>query len=125
MFAITYLRNAQTGEVLFDQYGYPLVGVDNGASFYNNGGVLSFSAAIQATGWPTDPTGLPPGAVYNNGLIVCIVPGFQTIPFAPAFFFDSVTPSVLLLIGGAGLPTDVTQTSPLELWNNGNVVCVA
>jgi hypothetical protein len=47
----------------------------NAIGFWNNGGVLSFTNATYATGWPTSSAGLLPGAVWNNSLTVAVVPG--------------------------------------------------
>lgn len=88
----------------------------------NDGGVLQLD---DTTGYPTDPTGLLPGVVWNNGLTVAVVPGATPNPAIPDFFFGAVSAAELLFYGGSNLPTSPPTVGSLQLWNNGGVVCVA
>lgn len=88
---------------------------------WNDGGTL---ALLQTGGYPTDPTGLAAGAVWNNGFAIAIVPGVTPDPTAPALTFGTITMGRLLFLGGGDLPTSLPAVAG-ELWNNGGEVAVA
>lgn len=88
----------------------------------DDGGMLQLKSGIA---YPTNPAGLMPGAVWNNGLTVAVVPGAMPHPSAPPIFFGSITSIELLLIGGANLPVTPPVPDTLQLWNNGGLVCIA
>lgn len=86
----------------------------------NDGGVLQL---VDGFGYPTDPTSLPDGAVWNNGLAVGVVPGIIPDPLAPPVFFGFITAAQLLALGGGDLP--LTQPSgSSQLWNNGDEIAI-
>lgn len=87
----------------------------------NNGGVVELT---NGAGWPTSPTGLPAGYLWNNGGIISVVPGVVPDPFAAPVFFGSITSGDLLALGGGNLPLTNPGTHSFQLWNNGGVVCI-
>lgn len=89
---------------------------------WNNGGAL---ALVTAAGFPTDPTGLAPGAVWNNGLEVAIVPGVVPPPVAIARYFPGITALQLLQIGGGSFPLVPQVAGSGQLWNNGGGIGVS
>lgn len=93
--------------------------------FWNNGGALAFYTSADSAGYPTNPTGLLPGEVWNNGLEVAVEPGSPVNPDAEAIYFGTITAPELLFLGGGNLPTDPPTTGSQQLWNNGGVVCIA
>jgi hypothetical protein len=101
-------------------------GAGDTGGFINDGGVLAFINSAAAANWPISSLGLQPGAVWNNGLTVAIVPGGVVNPMLPRMYFG-VSPATLLSVGGAGVPTAMTaaMAGTGQLWNNGGVVCVA
>ncbi len=111
------------GQVAYGSHGEPIVLItddESAGELWNDGGVL---ALIGPVGWPSSPAGLPPGAVWNNGLAIAIVPGGVLAPSA-RLFFPGVTAAQLLWAGGTGLPL----TKPLnvgQLWNNGGEIAVS
>lgn len=98
----------------------PLPSADLG----NDGGVLYLIDGT-GNGYPTSPDGLPWGAVWDNGDTIGIVPGATPQPGAGAMIFGRITASQLLLFGAGNLPTTPPPDGSLQLWNNGNLVCVA
>lgn len=87
----------------------------------NDGGVLQLTNTV---GYPTNPTGLPPGAVYNNGLAIGIVAGVTPDPDAPPIFFGHITSAQLLADGAGNLPL-MPPSITGQLWNNGGEIAVA
>ena len=92
------------------------------SNLINDGGVLVLN---DPTGWPISKIGLLPNEVWSNGTVVCLADGSAPVPGAAALFFASITADQLLLFGGAGMPTSAPSTGSGQLWNNGNVVCIA
>lgn len=90
--------------------------------FGDDGGVL-YLLTVDGS-YPTSTVGLPIGAVWNNGTIVCVVMTTTPDPLAAPLFFNSTSPSFLLALGGGNLP--LTNPGVVgQLWNNGGVVCIA
>lgn len=87
----------------------------------NDGGVLVFAYPAS---YPSDPSGLSPGALWSDGSTVAIVDGFTPTVGAP-LYFGQVSALALVATGGIGLPTSPPTAGSLQLWNNGNLVCVA
>lgn len=87
----------------------------------NNDGVVQL---VDVTGFPTDPSGLLAGAVWNNGGTIAVVPGAVPDPNAARLFLTNLSASQLLLHGGGDLPTDPTSLLPDQVWNNGGLICV-
>ena len=92
------------------------------SGLFNDGGVL---VLISGASWPTTDAGLLPGALWNNGLAIVVVPGATPQPGAPRMTFPGVTSSSLLLFGGANFATTPPPDGSLILWSNGGLVCVA
>lgn len=90
---------------------------------YSDGGVVALSAGI--IGYPTSPTGLSAGALWNNGGVVSVAGTTTPNPSAPPVYFTGVTPSSLLFITGANLPLTNPGIGSGQLWNNGGVVSIA
>jgi len=88
----------------------------------NNGGVLMVTSPV---GWPLAKIGLLPNEVWSNSGVVCLADGSGHIPGPGPLFFGSCTADQILFFGGAGLPTSTPATGSGQLWNNGNVVCIA
>lgn len=95
----------------------------DGSNLYNNGGTL----AIQTppADYPIVPNGLPPGAVWLNGLELTIIPGITPDPAAAPQFFGSITAEELLNLGGGNLPLTNPGAGKLQLWNDGGVVAIS
>lgn len=91
--------------------------------FFDDGGVLAMGAGI--IGYPTSPTGLSVGALWNNGGVVSVAGTTTPNPSAPPVYFPPVTPSILLFITGANLPLSNPGIGSGQLWNNGGVISVA
>lgn len=91
--------------------------------FYNDGGTL----ALTFDGlYPTNTDGLSDGAVWSNGLSVCVVPGVSPNPNAPPVFYPAETPLELLILGGGNLPLSPTLGAGSgQLWNLRGQVCIA
>lgn len=87
-------------------------------------GVLQLSGPPVGLAYPTSPTGLPAGAVWDNGLTISIIPGITPNPAALPVFFGSVTAATLLAIGGGDFPLSDPHTLN-QLWNNGGLTCVS
>lgn len=94
----------------------------NLTNLYDDGGLLALTAPPAA--YPTSPTGLPVGAVWNNGLSISVIGPTTPNPAAPPILFGSITAAALLAIGGADLPlSDPFRIN--QLWNNGGLICVS
>jgi len=98
-----------------------------GQGLTNDNGVVVVS---DATGWPTSPTGLPPGAVWSNGGdangnggAVGIVPGITPSPSAEQQFFGQLSAAQLLAIGGGQMPL-YYPNNPLQFYNNGGELAI-
>lgn len=94
--------------------------------FINDGGALvlgfGFDYPFAIAGLP--PSALQPGAVYNNGRTLCVVPGSAPSPFAAPVYFGLITPAELLALGGGNLPTDA-PTGSLQLYCPAGQIFVA
>lgn len=119
------LRSVYTGAITaITEYAAPLplwVWEDS-SNFYNNGGELALFSAPDD--WPTSPVGLPVGAVWNNGLVPSVVPGFVPNPAAPKLFFGAVTAEQLLQTGGGNLPLSDPRVA-LQLWNDSGPIAIS
>lgn len=106
------------------QFSFSVAIVNNigPTNFLNDGGWLNLTLA---TGWPTSPSGLVAGAVWDNGGIVTVVPGVTPNPFAAPLYFGLVTSGSLLMLGGGNLPLTAPAAGSGQLWNNGGVVGIA
>jgi hypothetical protein len=89
----------------------------------SDGGVVTLSAGIP--GYPTSPSGLAIGALWNNGGVVCIAGTTTPNPAAPPVFFNNISASQLLALGGANFPLSNPGVGSGQIWNNGGVACVA
>lgn len=109
------------------------VGTGGVSNLYDNGGVLT---VLAAAGYPTSSTGLPAGALWNNGVPnspfdvladgpIGIVPGIVPNPLAPLVFFPGITAAQLLALGGGNLPLSSGVPGSGSLWNNGGEVGVS
>lgn len=110
------------GRLIYGDNDNPVVLVDDDSvgGLWNDSGVL---ALIDPGTWPTSSVGLPPGAVWNNGLAIAIVPGGVLAPSSP-LYFPRVTAAQLRWAGGTGCPL----ADPLvvgQLWNNGGEIAVS
>jgi hypothetical protein len=97
------------------------------ASASPHGGFINDNGVLQLTlpsGWPTSPVGLPAGAVWNNFLTVAVVPGVTPNPGASPVFFNVISSSGLLALGGGNLPL-TNPGVPNQLWNNAGLVCIS
>lgn len=117
-----YLRNGQTGEILYDINGYPQF---DGDWFWNDGGVLAFTSADEAEGWPASAAGLHAGAFWNNGLTIAVVPGITPNPKALSVYYGSISASALLGLGGGNLPIGPQATGSGILYNLGGMVGIS
>lgn len=93
-----------------------------GTFLTDNGGVVVVDPTV---GYQTDNAGLPAGTVWSNGGVVNVVPGITPSPTAPPLFFGTTTAQQLQLTGGGNLPTTAPTAGTLQLWNNGDEVCIA
>lgn len=109
---------ASSGNVVYN-YGFLLPVPTTG--FLNDGGVLWLTANSR---YPTNPIGLVPGEVWNNGSTVSVIDGTTPNPNAAPLFFGAINPTQLLALGGGNLPTSQPSVAN-QLWNNGGLVCVA
>jgi hypothetical protein len=119
------LGNVYTGALTaISEFGVlPLWVWEDKANLYNNGGWLS--VLVPPAGYPSSPIGLPPGAVWNNGLAISVVPGIVPKPNAPALYFGQITAGALLSMGGGNLPLANPGIGTQQLWNDGGVISVA
>ncbi len=113
-------QGALTGIAMFG--GLPLWVWEDGGGFVNDAGFLTVPSV--PPGYPTDPAGLLPGAIWSNGLFVVVVPGISPDPLAPPVYFGT-PPDVLLALGGGNLPLLPPLAGSLQIWNNGGFLCVA
>ena len=90
--------------------------------FINDGGVLQLS---HPSGYPTSPSGLSAGALWDNGGVVSVIPGITPNPAAPPVYFGVINPTALLSLGGGNLPLSSPAGGSNQLWNNGGVVSIA
>jgi hypothetical protein len=97
----------------------PLWAWEAGTNLWNNGGVL---ALFLADGYPTSLD--VPGAIYNNGLSLGVVPGVTPSPIAMPVYFGMITADALFAMGGGNLPVDDPGEAG-QLWNNGGEICVS
>lgn len=96
-----------------------------GYGLYNDGGVCTLTLGVPNT-WPTDNAGLFAGALWSNGGVVSIVAGLAPTPHAPPlYFYDIVSATTLLALGGAGLPTTPPIPGTQILWTFGGEVWIA
>lgn len=103
-------------------YIRPVPPTPTGPMFINDGGVLQLT---NGTGYPTSPVGLLPGAVWNNGLAVAIVPGVMPNPAAPPVYFIGLTEQYLFNLGGGNLPLTPPTIGSGQIWNNDGEAAVA
>ncbi|SAK53666.1 hypothetical protein AWB78_01348 [Caballeronia calidae] len=114
------LQLCYANSILEFPFQYQLVFITD--SFVNDGGVLYLPIALS---YPTDPTGLPDGAVWWNGGVISVIPGVIPDPTAPPLYFDFTFPPDLLALGGGNLPLTNPGSGTGQLWNNGGVVSIA
>lgn len=100
--------------------GWHLVPSIGPIGLVNNGGVVQL---IAQGNYPTSPTGLSPGDVWSNGLVVMVVPGGSAGP--ATLYFGRINAAQLLAVGGGGLPTVAPAPGTNLLWVNGGVLAVA
>lgn len=87
----------------------------------SSGGILVLT---DITGYPTSPSGLVAGDLWNNGTTVSVVPTTTPNPFAAPVFFGFVSAAQLLVLGGTNLPlTDPVLAN--QLWNNGGLIAIS
>jgi hypothetical protein len=89
----------------------------------NDGGVLTLSGS--GAGYPTSPSGLSSGALWNNGGVVCVAGTTTPNPAAPPVYLTTTSASALLALGGSNLPLSNPGVGSGILWNNGGVISVA
>jgi len=96
----------------------------------NDNGVLYI--IYPPASYPLYSPSLPPGSVYlvqnfppSYANVIGIVPGVIPNPSAPPVYFGTVTSNQLLAMGGGNLPMLLPTPGSLQLWNNGDLVCVA
>lgn len=100
----------------------PLYNFVFGEGLGSNGGVL---IVTDATGWPTDPSGLLAGQLWSNGGdsngkngTVTVIPGIAPNPSAEQQFFGQISASQLLALGGGNFQFNIPSTLN-QIWNNG------
>jgi len=105
-------------------YGSTSGGTLPSAGLANDGGVLILIGDTSA--WPSSPNGVAPGHLfYDNGFVICVVPGAPAPPpNTPPMFFPGINSDQLLAATSANLPTSDPGVAN-QLWNNGLVVCVS
>lgn len=90
----------------------------------NEGNVLAFADPFDPR-FPTDPTGLPPGTVWNNGGAAAVIPGITPNLTQPPIQFGFLTAEQLLVMGGGNFQL----TPPLDgshiIWNNDGLLVIA
>jgi hypothetical protein len=116
----TSLQQCLANNALSVPFQYSFLFASNG--FINDGGVLQLGVPL---GYATSPIGLAAGTVWDNGGLVCVVPGVTPNPLAPPVFFGVVTSSALLALGGGNLPLTNPGIGTLQLWNDGGVIAIA
>jgi hypothetical protein len=88
----------------------------------NSSGVLELT---DATGYPTSPAGLAPGAVWNDAGKVGIVPGHAPQPGAPAVYLSTTTALAILNEGAGQWPLVAQASGSGILWNNNGIGAVS
>ena len=89
---------------------------------YLDGNVVAL--LVPATsGYPTSPTGLPNGAAYSNGGLICVAG--TPIVGTTQLYYESVTAASILASGLNGLPSSNVGLDVGRLWLNGGVLSVA
>jgi hypothetical protein len=78
---------------------------------------------INPAGYPTSSDGLPPGAVWANGIFINAVAGATPRPIFPVFF-GPATAADLLAYGASILPV-IDPEEIGQLWLNGVQVCIS
>jgi hypothetical protein len=117
IFTVLQLAYANGALAFPFQYSMAFIAV----SFINNGGLLQMNNPLN---YPLSPTGLAAGAVYYNNGLICVA-GTTSPVAAPALYFSTITPEVLLSTGGSNLP--LTQQTPGsgQLWNDGGCIAIS
>jgi hypothetical protein len=90
---------------------------------YDNGGVVGIE--MGTSGYPTSPTGLTNGALWNNAGVVSVYGTTTPNPSAPPVYFSAINATSLLRIGGANLPLTNQGIGSGILWNDGGVVAIS
>jgi len=110
--------------------GLPLWAWDTITSGLGNDGGMLY-VMFPPSSFPTNPTGLAPGALYlvpnifpGNQYAIGVVPGITPNPAAPPVFFSTSTAVGLFSMGGGNLPTSLATVVNDQLWNNGGLVCI-
>jgi hypothetical protein len=115
----TYLSQCIANRSLNLPFQYTFV---IGIYLVNNGGVLQ---VLAGAGYPSSPTSLADGAIWNDGGVVAVVPGVTPNPATPPVYFSNITAAALLTLGGGNLPLSNPGIGTGQLWNNGGVVCIS
>lgn len=90
---------------------------------WNNGGIVCLISPGKVAYYPTSPSGLPAGSIWNDGLIVAVVPPTNPNPWATPIIWPNVSALGLLALSGKDLP--ITMPSiPGQLWNDGGWVAI-
>lgn len=90
--------------------------------YINDGGVLQL---INVQYYPTKPTGLLAGALWNNGLTVGIILGITPNPTANAIIYGQFSAYELLTMGGGNFPLNNPGAGTNQLWNDKGVLSIA
>jgi hypothetical protein len=98
-------------------YNLPLI-----TQFINDAGFLALG---DDTGWPRDPAGLLPGAVWSDARFVAVVPGHTPNPAAPPVYLGQIDTADLLALGGGDLPLTPPTAGSFQLWNAAGFVAIA
>lgn len=115
----TDLQLCYANDALAFPFQYTMTFVE--VAFINDGGILQLTAPLD---YPLTPFGLAAGAVWYNGGAVSVIDGVVPNPAAPPVYFASLTPPVLLALGGGNLPlTDPVNAG--QLWNNGGLITIS
>lgn len=91
-----------------------------GQGLANDGGIVQVT---DGTGWPTSPTGLAAGALWDDGGVAAIA-GSPTPSGTPPLYFGLLSASTLLMLGGANLPLTNPHVAN-QLWNDGGVLAIS
>lgn len=99
------------------------VGISNTTTLglLNDGGVLTVT---QAGIFPTSNVGLLPGALYSNGGVVSVVPGFSPHP-GPPVYYGAISATALQALGSYQMPVVQPTAGSLQIWNAGGELWVA
>lgn len=90
---------------------------------WDNGGVVCLVSPGNVAYYPTSPTGLPAGSIWNDGLICAVVPPTTPNKYATPIIWPNITALGLLSIGGANLPLTMPLI-PGQLWNDSGWICI-